>query len=186
MKLLIGLAIACLLVNAGCSSSVSYEEALTKNKDRFEDPSALEDAKFLVESKSRNMFTIQVLKLASESGYSSVVVNFAKQTLPEHEKLDEEIVDLAKDIDVTLPDELSKEHQTLLSELTSVPKENFDNTFSRIIGSVNEENNSFFTTKATRASDPDVRAFAARKLDLLREHSQLLSTMQSQLLNTTD
>ena len=146
----------------------------------------IEDATFLVESKSRSMLAIELLTLATASGYSSAVVSFAKQTLPEHQKLNEEIEDLSDEKNITLPDALSDGHQKLLSELTSVSRQDFDRTFSGIMSRINDENNSIFTTKATRASDPDIRAFAARKLDLLRAHSKLLSEMQSQLLDTSD
>jgi putative membrane protein len=186
MKLLMNLLIAGLLLNMGCNTRVTYEEALNENQDRFEDARQLEDAKFLVESKSRNLLAIKVLSLASDSGYSSVVVRFAKQSLPEHQQLDEELEELSKKKEIELPDELSAQHQMLLSELTSSARSNFDNTFSKIIGNINDQNYAMFTGNATEASDEDIRAFAARKLDLLRNHSRLLSTMQEQLLNTSE
>lgn len=185
MKFVVGLAIACLLLSS-CDRSVSYEEALARNKDEFKDARKIEDAGFVVELKSWNMLTIKILAIASDSAYSAVVVSFAKTIMPSHKKLDDEIVDFAKKKDITLPDEVSPEHQILLSQLTSSRRQDFDNTFSRIITRINEENNMLFTTNATQASDPDVRAFAARNLDLFRTHAQLLSTMQSQLLNTSE
>jgi putative membrane protein len=185
MKFVMGLIAASLLLN-GCNRSVSYEEALSENAEDFKDVNMLEDATFMVELKSRNMLTIKILTIASDSAYSSVVVGFAKTTLPEHKRLEEEIQDLAKKRDVSLPDELSPEHQILLSQLTSSRRQDFDNDFNRIISKINNDNNKLFTSKATQASDPDVRAFAARKLDLFRTHARLLSQMQSQLLNTSE
>ena len=185
MKLVTGIIVAGLLLN-GCNRSVSYEEALSENADDFEDVNMLKDATFIVELKSRNMLAIKILTIASDSAYSAVVASFAKTTLPEYKKLEEEIQNLAKKEDVVLPDELSAEHQILLSQLTSSRRQDFDNNFSRIITKINTDNNSLFTSNATQASDPDVRAFAARKLDLFRAHAKLVSEMQSQLLNTTE
>lgn len=185
MKILIRLLTICLIAMVGCDQRISYEEALSENKERFKEPGRLEDALFFVRTKSRSTLAGQVLTLTSDSGYSSVAVGFAKATLSEHQKLDEEIAVLAKKKKILLPDELSPEDQILLSQLTSSSRQEFDNTFNSIITRINEDNNSLFTAKATQASDPDIRAFAARKLDLLRVHSQQLSTMQNQLLNTT-
>ena len=169
-----------------CSRSTSYEDALAMNKDDFKNAKTLEDATFMVELKSRNFLTIKILEIASDSAYSSVVVSFAKTILPEHNTLDEQINDLAKKKDISLPDESSAEHQLLLSELTSSSRQDFDYIFSRIISKINTENNSSFTSKATEAWDPDVRAFAARNLDLSRAHARLLSNMQGQLMQTTE
>ena len=185
MKPLMLLMIAGLFITIGCNKSVSYEEAFTKNENQFDDRAKLEDAKFLVDVNSRNLLVIQLLTSASDSGYSSVVVNFAKENLAAHQQLDEEIGDLAKKKDISLADELSPEHQLMLNQLSAARRQDFDNVFSRIISRINEENNSLFTTKATQASDADVRAFAARKLDLLRAHSQSIAAMQSQLLDTS-
>jgi putative membrane protein len=185
MKRVLGLVIVCLLLSS-CNGSVSYEEALAQNRREFKDAKKLDDAGFVVELKSWNMLTIKILTIAADSAYSSVVVSFSKTTLPAHKKLDEEILDFAKKKDITLPDELSPEHQILLSQLTSSRRKDFDKTFSRIVTHINDENNSLFTSNATQASDPDVRAFAARNLGLFRAHAQLVSAMQSQLLNTSD
>lgn len=185
MKLVVGLVIACFLLSS-CNGSVSYEEALAQNRREFKDARKLDDAGFVVELKSWNMLTIKILAIAADSAYSSVVVSFAKTTLPVHKKLDEQIFGFANKKDITLPDKLSPEHQILLAQLTSSRRKDFDMTFSRIVSHINEENNSLFTSNATRASDPDVRAFAARNLDLFRAHAKLISAMQSQLLNTSD
>lgn len=186
MKLLPTLILAISLITISCNRSISYEDALTKNQNQFDNAEQLADARFLVESKSRNMLAVKILTLAADSAYSSVVVSFAKQSLPEHQKLEEEIQELSRKKDITLAEDLSPEHQIMLTELTSSSRKNFDNIFSKIITQVNEKNSSSFTVQATQASDPDIRAFAARKLDILRANSQSVESMQSQLLDTSE
>ena len=170
---------------SACNNNVSYEEALNKNREHFEDAKEFADAEFLMKTKSANLLAIKALDLASDTAYSAAIMNFAKSNLEDLKKLDEEIAEVARKKDITLADELSPEHSTLLKQLSSAERTEFDASFIRIVGNINEANTATFTTKATDAYDPDIRAFAARKLDLLRAHSESVSSIRQELLNTS-
>lgn len=177
-----------ILVTAGlltsCSGDVSYKEALEENREEIEDPKTLEDANFLVESKSLNILATKLSALASDSGYSSALVSFARSHSEEHKEMEEDLKDLANEKDITLPSEMSEEHKALFYQLSSATRQEFDRNFIEIIKKINEENKSLYTRNATGANDPDIRAFAARKLDPLKANLESISKIEEQLLQT--
>src|SRR5687768_5994351 len=109
----ITIALISALFIAGCSGDVSYDEALEENQQEIEDPKTVEDAKFLVEARSLNLLGTKLAQLAADSGYSSVLVDFAAAHLEQHQEMDKDLKDLAREKNLTLPTEMSAAHNAL-------------------------------------------------------------------------
>lgn len=169
-----------------CSGDATYKEALEKNREEIEDPKTREDANFLVEAKSLAILNSKIFGLAADSGYSSAVVEFAQKHQESHEQMEKDLKDLAKDKDITLPSEMSEEHKAMFYQLSTGSRQDFDRSFIRISKRINDENRSLYTRNATGANDPDIRAFAARKLDHLEENAKAVAKIEEQLLQTYD
>lgn len=173
------------MIAVSCNRNVSYDEAMAANRKSFDSEGELSDANFIVEIYSLNMLALRMSALAADTGYSSAVVSFAKKINAEHEQLQQDIKDIARKKKINLPDVLSSTHNEHAIHLSSSNRQYFDSEFVKLIRMVNDEYLSKFTNKATQASHPDVRAFAARKLDVLRSHAQSITAIEKQLLNTT-
>lgn len=169
---------------AGCSSSLSYSEALQKNARNIEDPEKLDDARFLVEAASYNMLATKLSEAAIHSAYSASVVKLAKENYDQHEEMGKELKKLARQEDIVLPAEMNEDHQKLMAELTSSDRREFDKTYIRLLKQASEEDSRRFSQMATEAESGDIRAFAARKLDLFESHETELETVDAELLRT--
>lgn len=167
-----------------CSSTLSYNEALQKNVKNIEDSEKLEDARFLVEAMSFNTLAMRLAEAAMKSGYSASVVSMAEQNYEEHEEMAKELQKLARKEDIVLPSEMNDEHTRYLAELTSSDRREFDRNYIRILKTINEEDGRKFSQMATDAKSEDIRAFAARKLDLFETHENSLETVDAELLRT--
>jgi predicted outer membrane protein len=167
-----------------CSSSLSYNEALQKNTSRIEDSEKLDDARFLVDAASYNLLAMRMAQEAIASGYSASVVSLAKENLEEHELLGKELKKLARQEDVLLPAEMKDEHQKLLAELKSADRREFDRKYITIMRDASQEDRGRFSQMATSAESEEIRAFAARKLDLFESHQTELETVDAELLRT--
>lgn len=182
------LSILCVLTAAAmtvaCSSSLSYNEALQKNISRIDDTEKLDDARFLVDATSYNMLAMKMAEAAIKSGYSASLVALAKETYEEHEEMGRELKKLARKEDVVLPAEMNETHERLLAELTSADRREFDRTYIRILRDASQEDRGKFSQMATAAESEDIRAFAARKLDLFESHQTELQTVDAELLRT--
>ncbi|MGC1244121.1 MAG: DUF4142 domain-containing protein [Chryseosolibacter sp.] len=184
-KLLVGLcAILTAALLASCSSSLSYNEALQKNAKRIEDSEKLDDARFLVDAASYNILAMRMAEEAIKSGYSASLVTLAKENHEQHEEMGKELNKLARREKIVLPGEMNDAHQRLLAELTSADRREFDRTYIRILRDVSQEDRGKFSQMATAAESEEVRAFAARKLDLFESHQTELQTVDAELLRT--
>lgn len=169
---------------AACSQSLTYNEALRKNQNKIEDPERLEDARFLVDAKSYNILETKLAEAAITSGYSASVVALGKQNHEEHLEMDKELDQLARKEKIILPAMMDDRHQALFFEVSKSDRKDFDKNFIRILKMVNEENSSKYMRMATDAKDEDVRAFAARKLDMFKSHQIAHETVDQELLKT--
>jgi putative membrane protein len=167
-----------------CSSSLSYNEALQRNAKNIDDPEKQDDARFLVEAASYNMFATELAKAAINSAYSASIVRLAKENLEEHDTMGKELKKLARKEDVVLPAKMNEEHQRLLAQLTGSDRREFDRTYIRVMREASDDDSSRFSEMATKAESEDVRAFAARKLDLFESQKTQLETADAELLKT--
>lgn len=167
-----------------CSSSLSYNDAVQKNTKNITDPAKLEDARFLVEAASYNMLATKLSEAAIKSAYSASVVRLAKENLEQHVEMGKELKKLARQEDVILPAEMNEQHQKLLAELVSSDRREFDKAYVRILKQASEEGSQRYAEMATNAKSDDIRAFAARKLDLFESHETELETVDAELLKT--
>lgn len=167
-----------------CSQELTYNEAISKNKARLDDPREIADADFLVEVKSVNILETSLTQLASDTAYASAVVELARQALADHLVMSEDLQKLANKEKIKLPDLMSNEHQSIYNRVLANDREDFDQGFIEALKRVNEDINKDFMNMATEAYDPDIRAFAARKLDMVRVHSEKINEVESKLLST--
>lgn len=169
---------------AGCSQSLTYQDAMRKNEKKIEDSERMQDARFLVDAKSFNLLEAELTEAAMNSGYSATVVALGKQNNEAHLEMNKELDQLARKEKIVLPSTMSDRHQALLFEVTKSDRKDFDKTFVRVAKMVNEENSSKYMAMATDAKDEDVRAFAARKLDKFKSTMTQLEAVDQELLKT--
>lgn len=167
-----------------CSSSLSYNDALQKNIGRIDDPEKLDDARFLVDAASYNILAMKMAEEAIKSGYSASLVSLAKENYEEHEELGRELKKLARQENIVLPDEMNKNHQDMFAELRNSDRREFDRNYIRILRDASQEDRGKFSQMATAAESEDIRAFAARKLDLFESHQTEFETVDGELLRT--
>ncbi|HEX6171058.1 MAG TPA: DUF4142 domain-containing protein [Chitinophagaceae bacterium] len=171
---------ACLFFS--CSQETTYEDALQSNKTEIEEVERLDDAKFLVAEKSLNILQRQLMQLASTSGYSSVVVDFGKASAKLFDDMGNDIDRLAKDENIDVPTQMASEHQALLSQIENSSRGQFDRQLIFTLKEISAGQERQYALKASEASDPDIRAFAARKIGLIRTVDQAIRDVEKRLL----
>jgi putative membrane protein len=176
--------VALLAILSSCSQDLTYQEAMNKNRRHIEDSERLDDARFLVDAKSLNVLEVELCELASTSGYASAIVNLAKKHLADHKKMKEELEDLAYREKVSIPSVMDVNDVDVYNKVYRADRQDFDKNFIAAIKEINTKNMKKFLTMATEAKDADVRAYAARKLDVLRTHEERMEEVERELLNT--
>jgi putative membrane protein len=167
-----------------CSQTLTYQEAMNKNERKITDVTKLQDARFLVDAKSFNILEMKLAETAITSGYASAVVDLARRHLQDHKDMEDDLNTLARREKIVLPTLMNDKHQMYLLEVSNSNREDFDTRYIETLQRINEENKEQYMSMATDAKDADVRAFAARKLDMLRNHATRMEEVRSRLMNT--
>jgi predicted outer membrane protein len=168
----------------GCSSSLSYQEALNKNQRKMGSIDQVNDAHFLVDAKSFNLAEMEMSKLAITKGYSSSVVNYAKENLKIQTDVAKDLQRIARKAKAILPTEMKSEHQTLFTKLSSEGRAEFDGAYVESLRDLIKENSSLYSDQASKAYDDEIRSFAAHKLGLFRTQAEAISQVSDQLIDT--
>ena len=172
------------LLSGGCASTLSYQDAMDKNRRSLDNMDQVADAQFLVDAMSFNLLESRLNQLAIEKGYSATVVSHAKKDLERQEDLQKEIAKLARKEKMKVPGEMKSEHSSYLNEIEGISRADFDSRFVDLIKRINEENEEIFEDQASKANDADIRAFAARKLDMFKTLDQEISKVDDELMDT--
>jgi putative membrane protein len=142
------------------------------------------DSNFLVDAKSFSLLETKLAELATTTGYASKIVELARRDVDAHKDFAEDISKLASREKIVLPDNMGDQHQSMYYELVKADREEFDKLYLQMLDKVNEDMSQQFERMATGATDGDVRAFAARKLDMLRNQEKTINDVEDELLNT--
>ncbi|HYC84452.1 MAG TPA: DUF4142 domain-containing protein [Chryseosolibacter sp.] len=172
------------IVLASCAQDLTYQEAMNRNRRNIEDDEKLDDARFLVDARNLNILEVELCELASTNGYASTIVDLAKKNLNDHLKMEEELSDLAYREKISIPSVMDVNDVDVYNKVYRSDRQDFDRNFIAEIKEINNKNMRKFLVMATDAKDADVRAYAARKLDMLRIHADRINEVERELLNT--
>ena len=167
---------------AACSTSLTYQQAIDKNKSNLSSSDMESDAQFLVEAKSFSLLEEELGKLASERGYAAAVQFYGQKIVKDHEEMNERLNKLASANNIKVPSQMSEGHRQAYKAVAEAGRTNFDKEFISTIEDIYESHINLFKQFATSATDDDVRAFAAKYLGLVRSNEEEADAIEGQLL----
>lgn len=171
-----------ILASTACSSKLDYNEANEKNEKTIESVELKADARFLVDAKSYSLLLLHLSELAAEKGYATNVQAFANKINKDHQRLNEQLKDVAGDQKIKLPREMSESNNRILEDLNRSNRKDFDRKFIRSVERIYEDNIDLYKNIATAGANDNIRAFAAKTLGLLRSNQQKADELEDQLI----
>lgn len=167
---------------AACSTSLTYLQAIEKNRANLKSSDMESDAQFLVEAKSFSVLEYELGKLASEKGYAAAVQFYGQKIVKDHEEMNDRLNKLASANDIKVPSVMSEGHLQKYEQVASADRSKFDEEFIGTIEDIYESHINLFKQFATSATDDDVRAFAAKYLGLVRSNEEEADAIEGELL----
>lgn len=126
---------------------------------------------FFETAASADMFEIEAGKLAEQRGTAPEVKKYARRMVADHRKTSEELKQLARSKNVTLPAKMLKRHEAMLDDLKNEKDgDGFDDEYRDKMLVSHKEAVSLFDQAARRAEDAEVKAFAQKHLAHLQDH----------------
>jgi len=132
-----------------------------------------DDKKFMMEAATGGMMEGELGRMATQQGSSAAVKQFGQRMVDDHSKANEELTQLASTKGATLPTELDAKHRNEVTKLSKMTGADFDRAYSKLMLSDHTQDVAEFEKQSTKASDTDVKAFAAKTLPTLQEHLQM-------------
>lgn len=176
------LLVAC---SAGESNKDPVAEAKFQNEKRIGEADVTEkqqhDAEFVVNAASRGMLLLEISQIALRKASSPAVKTLAQTMISQHGSLQQDVKTLAAQKSIVLPSALGKDQGEQAGELTALNGAAFDSRYLEQLEKLHEQSIDECDDMSEDAYDGDIRAFAARRLPLLKQHLEAAEQVQDQL-----
>lgn len=140
------------------------------------------DQCFLGKAADAGSTEIAASKVAQSKSSHPEVRKFAEAMLTDHERVADELKQLASSKQIELGDRPAARHQAQIDRLSRLEGQQFDKEYAATIGvAAHQEAVKLFTDASQKASDPDIKAFAAKTLPALQHHLEMANALQAAL-----
>ena len=132
------------------------------------------DQNIMREMAMSNLAEIETGKIALSQSKNDQVRNFAQKMIDDHQQSQKELEQLAQAKGVTLPTEPDNKHKAAAKKLSSLEGDKFDKQYMKQGGMSDHRNTHRLLQRAqTRATDPDLKALAAKMEPIVSQHLTL-------------
>lgn len=139
------------------------------------------DAPFMREAFRGGLAEVELGRLAADRGASLEVKQFGERMVMDHGAANGELARLATEKGVTLPAEPGPQHAATRDRLAALRGSEFDRQYMAEMVRDHRADIAAFERAADAGQDPDVRAWAAKTLPVLREHLRLAESVHGQV-----
>jgi putative membrane protein len=176
--------VAFVVATAGTSGAQNTNSGTTGNGNAHAGHGAAMTAahKFAMAAAMGGMMEVEAGRLAAEKGASDEVRQFGQRMVDDHTKANEELMQLASSKGMTLPTAPDPKHASEVQKLSALSGEKFDREYVKMMVKDHKKDVGEFQKAASRGSDPDLKAFAARTLPTLQEHLQMIQRINDKMM----
>ena len=116
--------------------------------------------------------------LAQEKSQSADIKQFAQQMVTDHTKANQELGDIARKLDISVPDEAALTYK-VKKMILEWREESFDRSYVNNQVDAHEKAVELFKKEAASSDKPELKAFASDKLPTLQHHLERAKALQA-------
>lgn len=154
-------------------ASEEQAEAATEQAEDMNDSLQTVDSKdadFAMKAASGGMYEVEAAKLAEQKATNPKVKEFAAMMVKDHGKANEELMSIASAKGITLPTQMSEDHQEKYNELSKLSGKDFDKKYVSLMVDDHEMDQKAFNSAATDCKDMQLKEFATKTSGVVQEH----------------
>jgi putative membrane protein len=140
------------------------------------------DMEFATKAAEGGLKEVRLGELAQQQAASEEVRQFGQRMVEDHGAANDQLMQIAQDKGIELPQELSDEAQQLHDELQQRSGEEFDQAYMDEMVSDHQEDVEEFQQYVEEGQDPELTSFAEQTLPVLQEHLALAQQTQEQVV----
>jgi len=158
------------------------EVAEDQNEIKFEDRETKEDdSEFLVDAAEIDLAEIELGKLAQQKSTNPGVKSLGKMLVDAHEKSAAELKTLADSKNFSLPTSVTEDGKEAYDKLNKETGTDFDKKFVDGAIDAHEKAIDKFKIAAENANDTEIKAWASKNVNYLREHLQHAKMLKEEI-----
>ena len=114
--------------------------------------------------------------LLSRRRTSPQIKEFAKRMVTDHTQANDELMQLGKSENLSLPNQLDPKHRTEMDRLSAMSGNAFDAAYMQHMVQDHKQTVSEFQKQAQSGRDPALKSFAQKYLPIIQQHLQMAET----------
>jgi len=143
------------------------------------------DEKFIKEAAEGGMAEVQLGKLAATNASNAQVKQFGQRMVDDHSKANMQLMELARQKNVTLPSDSKGKHASEYDKLSKLTGERFDKEYVHLMVDDHKKDVSEFKKASSSAKDADIRSFAMQTLPTLEQHLSTIERLSQSVSGAT-
>jgi putative membrane protein len=140
-----------------------------------------QDRRFMRQAAQAGLFEVRKSQLALARSDNRHVRRFAAQIIRDHTKANQELKQLAASKGVRLPQRPNAKQRTIIRRLSHLTGRQFDCAYMAVQVRAHVQAIAIFVREVRHGRDPEVRAYAAMTLPVLRMHLRMARHMLNRL-----
>lgn len=142
-------------------------------------PLSSTDQRFVQKAAQGGLAEVQLGQLAAQKAASQQVRMLGEQMARDHGQAHTELQRLAASKGIGLPKEPSEEHREKLADLQEQSGRDFDRSYTDFMVKEHDKDIEEFEQQSENGSDPQLKAYAAKTLPVLRAHREHAESTRS-------
>lgn len=139
------------------------------------------DAKFATDAANAGMAEVAAGKVASEKATNPQVKEFAAMMVTDHTKANDELMEIARKKNITLPVEPDADHQKALTDMSAKTGKDFDKAYVDAMVNGHKKVASMLEDASKNCKDADLMAFATKTLPIVKAHLAKIEAIQKSM-----
>lgn len=126
---------------------------------------------FVTQASTSGIFEVEAARIAANKATDGTIRNYATMLINHHSAANDELMQLAGNRNVPLPQGVSADRKGEIEKLRAMPEKEFDRHFVQTIGvQAHQRDIKLFESASSSVRDPELRAWIEKTLPTLREH----------------
>jgi putative membrane protein len=134
----------------------------------------MQDKDFVHSALQGGMAEVQLGQLAAEKGSSDDVKQFGQHMVADHTRLGEEMKQVAQQLGVQDPKDVSKKDKELMAKLQGLSGQQFDDAYIKAMVKDHKKDNDDFQAEASQTQNPALKQVAQQGGQVIQQHLQMI------------
>lgn len=170
-----------------CAPAALAQKSSTGSAERMTNPHhknlSSADRTFMMKAAQGGQAEVKLGNLAQSNGQSQAVKDFGQRMVTDHGKANDQLKNIASQMNVNLPSDLSAKDQATYDRLSKLHGPAFDKAYMRDMVSDHKMDIAEFNRESRSGHDTDVKNFASSTLPTLHSHLTQAESTYKQVLS---